>query len=317
MSPAIAVADTRDGELCAGTGQALAAARLLAGADGSLALLIVAPEPAGLAAAASFEGVERLLTVEAGSGTLPSEVAAAAASAARETAAEAIVFAHGPDAMAAAPALAVELGAALVTDVTAIAAGGSGSLLTRSLYGGKVAADLALPAGVPAVVTVRSGSFTPPGEATPPTPEPLAAPDPDPAYEHLGYLVPDSGNVDITRAELLVAAGRGIGERENLEQIEAVAAAFGGELAASRPLVDAGWVPASRQVGQSGRTVEPKVYLAFGISGAVQHLAGIRDAGVVIAVNSDPEAPIFRVADYGAVADAVEVAESLERVRGG
>ena len=120
--------------------------------------------------------------------------------------------------------------------------------------------------------------------------------------------------MDITTADFLLSIGRGIGERENIELFEGLAQKMGATLGVSRPLVDAGWMPASRQVGQSGKTVKAKVYLAFGISGAVQHLAGMKTSGTIIAVNTDPEAAIFNVAHYGATCDLFEVAEELEKL---
>jgi electron transfer flavoprotein alpha subunit len=112
----------------------------------------------------------------------------------------------------------------------------------------------------------------------------------------------------------VLSVGRGIGEQQNLEQFERLAQRLGATLGVSRPLVDAGWVANDRQVGQSGKTVKPRVYLALGISGAVQHLAGMRGSDTIIAVNSDPDAPIFGVAHYGAVADLFDVAEELESI---
>ena len=125
---------------------------------------------------------------------------------------------------------------------------------------------------------------------------------------------PTSSDVDITQADFLLSIGRGIGDKENVEMFEELAEKMGATLSVSRPLVDAGWMPSSRQVGQSGKTVKPTVYLAFGISGAVQHLAGMKTAGTIIAVNTDPEAAIFNVAQYGAMADLFDVAEELEKL---
>ena len=119
--------------------------------------------------------------------------------------------------------------------------------------------------------------------------------------------------MDITTAEFLLSIGRGVGERENIPRFEDLAEKMGAVLSVSRPIVDSGWVTNARQVGQSGKTVKPTVYLALGISGAVQHLAGMKTADTIIAVNSDPEAPIFNVAHYGAVADLFDVAEELEK----
>ena len=312
MRRVIAVADSRDGELRATAGQVVAAASEIAGAEGSVALLVLAPADSP-AAAAGFAGVDRLLRVEAGEGgAMPILLETAALALAREWPADAVVFAHGPEAMGAAPALAIGLGGSLATDVTGLVEAGEELVVTRALYGGKVSAELVLPAGVPAVLTVQAGAFAAAAEGPPPAAETVAGS--ADGYVGLGFVEPQASDVDIPRAELLVSVGRGIGEEENVESMQRLAAAMGAELGASRPLVDAGWVPSSRQVGQSGKTVKPKVYLAFGISGAVQHLAGMRDAGTVIAINTDAEAPIFRLADYGAVADALEVAEQLERI---
>ncbi len=117
--------------------------------------------------------------------------------------------------------------------------------------------------------------------------------------------------VDLTAADIIVSVGRGIKEKENIPVVEALAQALGAELAASRPICDAGWLPMDRQVGSSGQTVSPKVYVAVGISGAIQHLVGMKGAKTVIAINKDPDAPIFEVAHYGIVGDLFEVVPAL------
>ncbi|HEY1565394.1 MAG TPA: electron transfer flavoprotein subunit alpha/FixB family protein, partial [Solirubrobacteraceae bacterium] len=134
------------------------------------------------------------------------------------------------------------------------------------------------------------------------------------ATEHLGFDEVQESEVDITKAPFLMSIGRGVEDKDELPRLEALAERLGATLSVSRPLVDAGWMPSARQVGQSGKTVKPRVYLALGISGAVQHLAGMRTAETIIAVNTDPEAPIFGVAHFGAVADLFEVVDELERV---
>jgi electron transfer flavoprotein alpha subunit len=135
-----------------------------------------------------------------------------------------------------------------------------------------------------------------------------------PRARHRAFVEAAAGEVDITTADFLLSIGRGIGEREQIERFERLAEKMGATLSVSRPIVDAGWMPSARQVGQSGKTVAPKVYLALGISGAVQHLAGMRGAGTIVAVNTDPEAAIFDVAHYGAVVDLLEVADELEKL---
>jgi electron transfer flavoprotein alpha subunit len=117
--------------------------------------------------------------------------------------------------------------------------------------------------------------------------------------------------VDLTAAEIIVSVGRGIGEQSNLTVVEDLAQAFGAELAASRPICDAGWLPMERQVGSSGQTVAPKLYVAVGISGAIQHLVGMKGAKTIVAINKDSNAPIFEVADYGIVGDLFEIAPAL------
>jgi electron transfer flavoprotein alpha subunit len=134
------------------------------------------------------------------------------------------------------------------------------------------------------------------------------------ATEHLGFDEVQESEVDITKAPFLMSIGRGVEDKDEIPRLEALAERLGATLSVSRPLVDAGWMPSARQVGQSGKTVKPRVYLALGISGAVQHLAGMRTAETIIAVNTDPEAPIFGVAHFGAVADLFEVVDELERV---
>jgi electron transfer flavoprotein alpha subunit len=117
--------------------------------------------------------------------------------------------------------------------------------------------------------------------------------------------------VDLTAAELIVSVGRGIGEKEKIPVVEDLAQALGAELAASRPICDAGWLPMERQVGSSGQTVSPKMYVAVGISGAIQHLVGMKGSKTIVAINKDPKAPIFEVADYGIVGDLFEVVPAL------
>ena len=125
------------------------------------------------------------------------------------------------------------------------------------------------------------------------------------------YIEPDAGDVDLTKEEVLVAVGRGIQDRGNLPLAEELAKALGGVVCGSRPVIDQGWLPLSRQVGKSGLTVKPKLYVALGISGAPEHIEGMKDSGLIVAVNSDPRAPIFNVAHYGIVGDVLETLPAL------
>jgi electron transfer flavoprotein alpha subunit len=161
------------------------------------------------------------------------------------------------------------------------------------------------------VVTLQSGAFGLPGEPEgQPSVEGVEAPAAG-QVEFIGYEAAEKGAVDLTRAEVIVSAGRGVGKPENVEIIATLARALGGELGASRPVVDAGWVDHSRQVGTTGQTVSPKLYVACGISGAIQHLAGMKKSGFVVAINKDKDAPIGEVADVLVVADVLQLAPAL------
>jgi electron transfer flavoprotein alpha subunit len=216
-----------------------------------------------------------------------------------------VVCAHAVDGMAWAAALAAARGLAFASDVVAVRDG----VVRRELYQGKVVADIALDG--PAVVTIRPTAFAAAGPGGSPGRTVTEVSLPSPRIRHRAYVEQPPSDVDITAADVLVSIGRGIGDRENIEMFERLAAKLGATLSSSRPLVDAGWMDHARQVGQSGTTVKPSIYLAFGISGAVQHLAGMKGARTIIAVNTDSEAPIFSVAHYGAVADCLDVVEEL------
>lgn len=191
---------------------------------------------------------------------------------------------------------------------------------TAQLFGGKILADVRID-DRPTVISALAGAFAA-DAMQPESPGTIERRDPpsELATLHMRSVAlerPEAADVDITRAEKLVAVGRGIESKDNLELAEQLAQALSAVLAASRPLVDAGWLPRSRQVGKSGLKVKPKLYFALGISGAPEHLEGMKDAELIIAVNKDPKAPIFSVADYGVVADLFEVAEALlERLEG-
>ncbi|MFQ5857308.1 MAG: electron transfer flavoprotein subunit alpha/FixB family protein [Anaerolineae bacterium] len=193
-----------------------------------------------------------------------------------------------------------------------------GTVVTISqIYGGKVMAECTLADG-PALVSVLAGAFPADAGRTgdAPTVESVAPPV---ALDGLrtrfrGLIEPEAGDVDITRADIIVAVGRGIQSEDNLEVAEELAEALDGVVAASRPITDAGWLPRTRQVGKSGMTVKPRLYLALGISGAPEHVEGMKDAELIIAVNTDPNAPIFDVAHYGVEADLFDVADALVEV---
>jgi electron transfer flavoprotein alpha subunit len=184
----------------------------------------------------------------------------------------------------------------------------------RAFYGSKVNAEIEFPGHKRVLLMLRPTAWPPAAGGGSAVEAELEASVSGSRARHLDFEEAATGDVDITTADFLLSVGRGVGEKENLSQFEELADKMGATLSVSRPLVDQGWMPSSRQVGQSGKTVKPKVYLALGISGAVQHLAGMKTSGTIIAVNTDPEAAIFNVAHYGAVADLFEVAEELEKL---
>lgn len=212
-----------------------------------------------------------------------------------------------------APSLAELVEAPLITDATAVGVDEGRIVAERPAYGGKVLARVIARANG-AIVTVQAGAFPAavPGQSDGEISAGRVALGGEVARKRfVEFVQATSEGVDITQSEIVVSVGRGIGEPENLEVVERLAGALGGVLACSRPVVDRKWLPRSRQVGISGKSVQPKLYLAVGISGSFQHLAGIKRAGMVVAINKDPNAPIFRVADYGIVGDLFDVVPAL------
>src|SRR6266540_1728389 len=209
-------------------------------------------------------------------------------------------------------ALAVSSNAALVSYVVDLKLDGGALVATAQIYGGKLLAEVAIDSDR-AVAAVIAGTFP---AATRGDGADVEAMDPPAGLDDLRttfleMIAPDSGDVDITAADLLVSVGRGIGNQDNLELVEELADAMGAPLSASRPVTDQGWLPKTRQVGKSGLKVKPRVYLAFGISGAPEHLEGLRDADLIIACNTDEHAPIFDVAHYGTTADLFDLVPAL------
>lgn len=198
--------------------------------------------------------------------------------------------------------------------VVGLVAEGDTLVATSQILGGKILAECEISAPR-AVCTVAAGAF-PAAAGQGGTGAELVTMAPPPALEEsrtslVQLIEPSGGDVDITQAELLVSVGRGIGSKDDLDTVEELADALGAPLSASRPVIDAGWMPKSRQVGKSGLKVKPKAYLSFGISGAPEHLEGMRDAELIIACNTDAAAPIFDVAHYGTTADLFDLVPAI------
>lgn len=228
----------------------------------------------------------------------------------RASKAHLVLFPHTYQVRDFAPKLATQLERVLVSDVIGHRVEGAKLTLVRQLFQGKLNADVLFAGQPPYFASVQAGAYRGDGVEAP-TVETIAA---DPAAARtkpLERFRESQRAVDLTQAGIIVSVGRGIKEAENIPIVQKLADALGAELAASRPICDAGWLPMERQVGSSGQTVAPKMYVAVGISGAIQHLVGMKGSKVVVAINKDANAPIFEVADYGIVGDLFQVVPAL------
>ncbi|MEJ2238058.1 MAG: electron transfer flavoprotein subunit alpha/FixB family protein [Gemmatimonadales bacterium] len=219
------------------------------------------------------------------------------------------------------PRIAARLGCTLASDVTSIS-GRDGVVVTRPVYAGKAVYKLKI-ATEPSVISVRANAFDPVSASRTASLEEVAEADGGKGRWARTVKVkePEHAALDVAEASVVVSGGRGLKEAENFRLIDDLAEALGAAVGASRAVVDAGWRPHSEQVGQTGKTVSPNLYVAVGISGAIQHLAGMRTAKIIVAINRDPDAPIFKVADYGVVGDLFEIVpkltEEIKKIREG
>ena len=221
-----------------------------------------------------------------------------------------------------APKLAARFGKGMISDCIRARVDGGKIGFTRRIFLGKLDADVVSDAQAPVFATFQTGAYRPDqaakGSGAPVENVAVEIGDvrmkPEPPFQEVKQAV------DLTRADVIVAVGRGIKSKDNLGLAEKLAAALGGDIAASRPICDAEWLPIDRQIGSSGQTVAPKLYVALGISGAIQHLVGMKNSGTIVAINKDPEAPIFDIADYGIVGDLFEavpvLTEEIKKLRG-
>jgi len=283
------------------------------GLGGPVAVAVVGEDPASLDV--GREGVDEVVHVRVDQAEFESDVyRAALESLIADRQPEVVLAGFTVNGMGFGGAVAAKLGLGFASDVFAVGREGGHIVATRAFYGAKVHAELEFPAGRPVLLLLRPTAWPPAEPGGSPAVVEHALPPVASRARHVEFREVAKGDVDITTADFLLSIGRGVGERENVELFEELAQKLGATLAVSRPIVDAGWMTNARQVGQSGKTVKPKVYLAFGISGAVQHLAGMKASETIIAVNTDPEAAIFDVAHYGAVVDMFDVAEELAKL---
>ncbi|HWX09469.1 MAG TPA: electron transfer flavoprotein subunit alpha/FixB family protein [Gaiellaceae bacterium] len=306
----LVVAEHLQGRVRDVTYELISAARSL---GDTVTVAVIGPDPASLDV--SREGVDEIVHVHVEQAEFENDVYQHALEALLEQLQpDAVLLGFTVNSMGYAGAVAAKLGLGFASDVFAVARDGDSVVATRAFYGSKTHAELEFPAGKPVLLLLRPTIWPPAASGGSATVTELALDPVASRARHKEFREAAKGDVDITTADFLLSIGRGIGEQENIAMFEELAAKLGATLAVSRPIVDAGWMPGARQVGQSGKTVKPKVYLAFGISGAVQHLAGMKTSETIIAVNSDPEAAIFEVAHYGAVADLFDVAEELAKL---
>ena len=221
-----------------------------------------------------------------------------------------------------APKLAARFGKSLISDCIRARVSDNTPTFTRRIFLGKLDADVVSDAEAPVFATFQSGAYRP-DQAKKGSGAPFETMEvevgeirmtPEPPFQEAKQAV------DLTKAEIIVAVGRGIKSKDNLGLAEKLAEVLGGDIAASRPICDAEWLPIDRQIGSSGQTVAPKLYIALGISGAIQHLVGMKNSGTIVAINKDPEAPIFDIADYGIVGDLFEavpvLTEEIKKIKG-
>jgi electron transfer flavoprotein alpha subunit len=323
MSNVLAVVEQRDGAL-RGTAREVmtAAAQLAAQLGGSAHALVVGGTGVeGGAPLLASHGAEvvKVAAHEALVGYNPDGYAQVTARVAREGGYGAVLFAASGQGKDLAPRVAALLDVPLAADITGIEGAGGSISLTRPVFAGKAFTRIQVE-GTPVLASIRPNVFQPAPvqgagavESVAVTEDPASWPVSVVSFEATGSDVPD-----VAEASVVVAGGRGMKDPEHWQLLEELRSALGSEagLGASRAVVDAGWRPHGEQVGQTGKTVAPKLYFAVGISGAIQHLAGMRTAGTIVAINKDPDAPIFKVADYGIVGDLFEVLPRLtEEVR--
>ncbi len=224
-----------------------------------------------------------------------------------------VVFPHSYQSVDYVPRLAQELAAALVPEVTDFESSAEGMVWRRPVMGGKLQAKVRVKGAGTVLLSVQSGAF-PADKVVAGSSSVSLLPAAGAAAvdrEILGVEQVSGDQIDLSKAEIIVAVGRGVGGPEKLEPLEKLAAHLGADLGASRPVIDNGWLPRDRQIGSSGQTVAPKLYLAVGISGAIQHLVGMKASGCVVAINKDASAPIFTVSHYGLVGDLHEIIPAL------
>ena len=311
----LVVAEHRDGALIRATWETLAAAQALAG--GAPITAVVFGQSVAAAAEELATAATEVLLVEhpALVAYTPDAFVAALQQVVATVKPTYVLLPHTYQTRDFAPVVSLRLGASLVTDVTGINGTGTTATFVRPMFQGKLVAEVRPLGDGPRCITVQIGAFRADavtrGDAVAVTRAEVSI---DAAAIRQSPEAPfkeAKQAVDLGQAERIVAVGRGIKSQENIAIAERLAKAMSAEIAASRPICDSGWLPMDRQIGSSGQTVAPKLYIALGISGAIQHLVGMKGSRTIVAINKDADAPIFEVADYGVVGDLFEIVPAL------
>ena len=311
------VLEESGGKIKRASWEALAAAQRLGPAE-SITAVVIGAQTAALAAEAAAKPIGKVVRVEhplLAQYTADGFCAALQQLIQNQDATNWVVFPHTYQVRDCAPALACRMGQVLIGDVVGI---DDGPVFTRQLMQGRLIGSYRHSGNGPCFVSVQAGAFRADATDTRPSAEPAPITTFTPTIDAAQIRTKPSEpfraseqTVDLGSAQRIVSVGRGIKDAQNLPIVQELATALGAELAASRPICDNGWLPMERQVGSSGQTVAPKLYLAVGISGAIQHLVGMKGSQCIVAINKDPDAPIFEVADYGIVGDLFEVVPAL------
>jgi electron transfer flavoprotein alpha subunit len=312
----LVIAEQRDGKLNRATWETIAAAQQLAGGM-PIKVAVLGGATGAVAQEVASAAVAEVLVAEhaALEPYTPDAYASASRSLIESASPTYVLLPHTYQTRDFAPLLAARLRKPLITDVTAISGTGADAAFVRPMFQGKLAAHVKPAGGPPAIVTTQIGAFRADaaqkgGSAAVRKVDIQVDPGavrqkPEAPFREAKQAV------DLGQAERIVAVGRGIKSQENIPLAEKLAKAMDAEVAASRPICDNGWLPMERQIGSSGQTVAPKLYVALGISGAIQHLVGMKGSRTIVAINKDAEAPIFEVADYGIVGDLFEIAPAI------
>ena len=311
--------EQRDGVLNRTSFEAMVAAQGIASATGEkLSAVVFGKSIAGVASEVAAKKLEAVYTVE--DDKLAEYTSDGYVAASKRVVDKLdprfVILSHTYQVRDFAPKLAATLGKTFVTDCVGYRVDGTDVVFTRQIFQGKITTDVRVTGAAPIIASFQAGSYRADKTEASESPAPIKPLEinitdvqirtqAEPKFQEAKQAV------DLSQAPLIVAVGRGIKSQENIEIVQKLAAAMGAEIAASRPICDNEWLPMDRQIGSSGQTVSPKLYMAIGISGAIQHVVGMKNAQTIVAINKDAEAPIFDIADYGIVGDLFEIVPAL------